>query len=202
MAKYNVYLIDPLNEIQAIVRVATILNDWLDPIAQQAGFEAAFVCFPQYIVQPKGFELLVYICPFATSVVQKMFGADNATARKNGFPDPVSRSEMGITAIRGQTGSEMWAKTSDVDLQAGLIFHEAMHNQLQLGDQMHGMFKPCSLSCASITPPFSPSAPEVQAMVKALKKPAVQWSDGQSLLWSAAQAKANGDPLWNAAISA
>src|SRR6185369_7650321 len=103
MAKYNVYLVDPLNEIQAIVRVATILNNWFDPIAQQAGFDGAYVCFPQYIVQPKGFELLVYICPFATSVVQKMFGADTTKARANGFPDPVTRTEMGITAIRGQT---------------------------------------------------------------------------------------------------
>lgn len=210
MANYNVYIIDPFDEVArsagpgGLVSVATKLNDWFDPIVDLSNtlsktkFDRASVMFPQYVVAPLPQELIVYVCPFSTSVVKNMPGANRAN-----WPDPVTSKHQGVTVIGAVTGSEIWMKFSGVDATASLIFHEAMHNKLQLGNAMHGQLKPCQLSCATINWPVSgPSKPEIEAMAKALTKPVPQWAGGQAMLRDAKARLDQGDPLWNSDISA
>lgn len=211
MANYNVYIIDPFDEVAksggpgGLVSVATKLNGWFDPIVALSNtlsktlkFDRASVMFPQYIVSPQPHELIVYICPFGTSVVQKKPGVTKAN-----WPDPVTSQHQGITEIGAVTGSEVWMKFSGADAIASLIFHESMHNKLQLGNAMHGKLSPCQLSCASINWPNSgPSKPEVDAMAKALTNPVRQWTDGQKILWDAKARSDQGDPFWNSDINA
>lgn len=200
MAAFNTFIIDPFNEIIPIVAVVERLKQLADPIAKKAGFDEASFFFPQYEdVKPLMHEILVYVCPFTTSVVKKMPGADKAN-----FPDATSSPHQGATFIgAGETGSEIWSKFSGVDFYAAMIFHEMMHNKMQLGQSLHAKFNPCGMSCATITVSSSnaPTQKEIDEMATALTKPVQQWRGGLSLLWNAARAKASNDPLWNIPIS-
>ena len=191
MSNYNIYLIDPFNKVP-IVSVADILYQWFNPIAKKAGFSRAYICSPQYVVQPKQHELLIYICPLGTSVVQNMQGA-----QKSSWPHPTTSSTLGVTVFNRITGAEVWAKFHDADAFASLIFHEAMHNKLQLDDRLHRKFNPSRLSSSPITWPTLPSRPEVDAMVAALRNPTPQWPDGQQILRDAATRFNHGDSMWN-----
>jgi hypothetical protein len=120
------------------------------------------------------------------------------------FPDTTGTAHQGVTFIGANaTGSEIWSKFNGVDFFAAMIFHELMHNKLQLGQSLHAKFNPCGMSCASITvsPTNAPTQKEVDEMAGALRKPVQQWTGGLSLLWGAAKNKAGGDDLWNLSIS-
>ena len=194
MADYNIYLIDPFN-IMPITSVGIKLNQWFDPIAKQAGYSRAYVSSPQYIVQPQQHELLIYICPTGTSVVQNMPGTNKST-----WPHPLTSQHQGVTVLGAVTGSEVWARFHDAEAFASLIFHEAMHNKLHLGTQLHSRFNPARLSCSPINWPTSPSIEEINAMASALANPVRQWTDGQRLLRDAAVSKKHGDPRWDSQI--
>jgi len=195
---YNVYIIDPFNKVP-ITAVASTLRDWFDPIAQKAGYARAYVCSAQYVVHAAPHELLIYVCPHGTSVVQKMPGVD-----KSKMPHPLTSQHLGYTGIRGAggvNGSEIWAKFSDADAFASLIFHEAMHNKLQADNTMHSRFKNPNVSGANITWGTPPSAEESAAMAAALGNPVRQWTDGQQILRSAAGRLWGQDPMWDADIT-
>lgn len=195
---FRIWVCDALDEIKSKkVAVASMLETWLRPIAVKAGFPGAQCVFPQYIVNPKPHELLIYICPSNTSVVQKM--------NKGGGKPHMSSQHMGVTFIQTRTGSEVWSKGQSVEGLASLIFHEAMHNKLQLGNNgLHGKFVPqCSLSCASITwfPGIKPTPAEANAMSAALKNSVPQWTDGQAILREARLKRKAQDPLWDIGIN-
>jgi hypothetical protein len=199
MANYNIYIIDPFNEIKQIVAVAEKVNKMFDPIAIKAGFSGTSTMFPQYQnVQPMMHEVMVYVCPFTTSVVKKMYGT-----KASEFPDAAMSPHQGVTHVGAETASEIWCKFSGVDFYAAMIFHEIMHNKMQLGQSLHGKFRSCEMSCASIQVSSSnaPTQEEIDGMAAALPKPVKQWTGGLSMLWSAAQDKANGNDLWSLAIS-
>lgn len=199
MANYCIYIIDPFNEIKQLVAVAQKVNEMFDPIAQKAGFSGTSTMFPQYKnVQPLLHELMVYVCPFSTSVVKKMPGAN-----KLDIPDAAMSPHQGVTVMSGgETGSEIWCKFTGVDFYAAMIFHELMHNKLQLGKALHGKFNPCGMSCASLlVESAKPTQGEIDAMAAALTKPVKQWTDGINMLWNAAEDKNNGNDLWNLAIA-
>ena len=198
MANYCIYIIDPFNEIQQLVRVAEKVNEMFDPIAKKAGFSATSTMFPQYRnINPLMHESMVYVCPFTTSVVKKMDGASSFD-----IPDAAISPHQGVTFISKETGSEIWCKFSGVNFYAAMIFHELMHNKLQLGKSLHGKFKACGMSCETINPETAkPSEEEIDAMAAALAKPVKQWTGGVDMLWNAAQDKANGNDLWNLPIS-
>lgn len=191
MANYNIYLIDPFN-LLPVVSVGMKLNEWFDPIAKRAKFDRAYVCSPQYLVTPEQHELLIYVCPTGKSVVQHTPGANRST-----WPNPLTSPHQGATVCGSVTGSEVWAGRLNPEGLPYLIFHEAMHNKLQLGNSLHSRFSPCHLSCASIRWPTSPSQSEIDAMVAALPNPVRQWTDGQQLLRDAAERKRQGDPMWD-----
>jgi hypothetical protein len=202
MAAYNVFIIDPFNEIKPIVSVCFRLKELFDPIAKQAGYDEASFFFPQYrTVKPDAHEMMIYVCPFTCSVVKRMPGVDQLN-----FPYTSSGSHQGVTWVgQNMTASEIWCNfAGGVDFYAAMIFHELMHNKLQMGQRLHGNFTPCGMSCASITPSASNTATqaEIDAMAKALKNPVTQWTGGQALLWGAADSMAAQDPMWNSSISA
>ncbi len=194
MSIYRLWVVDHIRELRPIQgTIARRLTGWLDPIAKKANFSAGECVFPQYIVNPGVGEMLIHVCPFGTSVVQKMPGAVK--------PNPTA-SHLGMTQqAGGVTGAEVYKKTSDAEGIASIIFHEAMHNKLQLGDAgLHGRFTPCELSCASITWPTSPTSDESDAMAAALRNPVAQWLNGQRILRSAGMRKRKNDPLWDSEI--
>jgi hypothetical protein len=198
MANYCIYLVDPFNEIKQIVSVAQAVNEMFDPIAKKAGFSGVSTMFPQYRnINPLVHEMIVYICPFTTSVVKKM-----PNASKLDIPDATSSPHQGVTVISKETGSEIWCKFSGVKFYAAMIFHELMHNKLQLGKSLHSKFKSCGMSCEVINPETAqPTEAEIDAMAAALTSPVIQWTGGVDMLWNAAEDKNNGNDLWSIAIS-
>lgn len=195
---FRIWVCDALDAIKSKkVAVARLLESWLQPIAVKAKFPGAQCVFPQYIVNPQPHEVLVYVCPANTSVVQKM--------NPGGGKPHMSSQHMGVTFIQGRTGSEIWSKGQSVEGLASLIFHEAMHNKLQLDNAgLHNKFLPqCSLSCASINwfPGIKPSDPEAAAMSAALRNSVPQWTDGQAILRDARLKRKANDPLWDIGIN-
>jgi hypothetical protein len=196
---YRLWICDQLDEIRSrglVVPVVQKLESWFSPIARTAGFNGCECIFAQYIVQPAAHELLVCVCPAHTSVLQHKPGLRKAT-----FPDPTTSPHQGVTDPNAPAGSEIWMKVSSVDAIASLIFHECMHNKLQVGNRLHNMFNPqqdpCHLSCASITWPTAPTATEEAAMAAALGNAVPQWTDGQRILRRARLRRKAGDPLWD-----
>lgn len=198
MSLYRIWICDPLNEVRStgqLVPVARRIESWFAPIAQGAGFTGAQCVFPQYIVKPDPHELLIYVCPSMMSVVQNMPAASSVR-----FPNPRSSPHQGVTIVGPPAGSEIWMKVRTVDAITSLIFHEAMHNKLQLGDALHGRFPRCQLSCRSITWPTSPSGDEARAMTAVLRNNVPQWTEGQHILRRARLARKKGDPAWDVEI--
>ena len=198
MSYVGFYIVDPLQNISMgnISPICEKLSSWLDPIVQKAGFDWVHVCFPQYIVIPKPSDVIVYICSYEHSVVQLAPGA------KGLIPNPSTSSHKGITLIGPPAASEVYLKESNPLSVAALIFHEAMHNQLQTNNSMHGKFPSPILSGAmiDISSEIKPTEAESNAMSEALKKPVNQWTDGQQILWNAAQKRDSGDAVWDSDI--
>lgn len=196
---YNIYIIDPLKEVTEFMAVAKLLSDWFDPIvktAQGTKYDYSFVQFPQYVVSPQPHELIIYVCAYEHSVLQHMPGANSKT-----FPNPATSSHKGVTVNGQPTASEIYVKNSNADLIAALIFHEAMHNKLQMTDaQLHNGFSGCSLSCGMIRAPASPSSAESKAMSAALNNSVPQWADGQEYLRYAASQRTKGDFEWDSRL--
>jgi len=204
MAVYRIWICDPLYEVRKTgnqAKVAKKLNEWFDPIARAATppFDGAQCVFPQYIVTPsnglKPHELLIYVVSAFSTVVKKMPGSSRVA-----FPNPATTRHLGVTVIGNPTGSEIWMKMNSVDAIASLIFHEAMHNKLQVGNALHSRFNRCQLSCASIHWPTSPSPAESAAMSAALRNRVPQWTEGQRILRRARLARKAGDPRWEVEI--
>lgn len=71
-------------------------------------------------------ELLIYFMPFGTTI------ATNGKVEM-GKP-PAGHDGLTNPNLRGGTASEVYAHFADATLLANLMFHEAMHNKLALGN--------------------------------------------------------------------
>lgn len=195
---YRVYIVDPLQCVSRdkIIPVAEILSRWFDPIVAKAGFDCSHVHFPQFVAVPQSHELMVYICEYDQSIVQHAPGA------KGLIEDPSSSPHKGVTLVGPPAASEVYLKDTNPLIVASLIFHELMHNKLQLGNSMHNRFSDPRLSAAMMmaTPDFAPTEQENQAMVSALNKPVPQWAAGQEIVWRAARQREKGDPEFDSEI--
>jgi hypothetical protein len=190
VALYKVYLCDVLDAIGPARRkdVRSHLQDYFNPIAQGGGFpEGALVDYITATPQPATNELLIYFMPFSWSVANQMPGST--------FVSPLGGHD-GLTKFTkgGEAVSEVYANCADTRVLAHLAFHEAMHNKLRLGNDMH---QQKGLASAAVDGAMRPSEDNTKRMKAALKTDRPQWTAGVGIMLNKSRQKASGDPAWN-----
>ena len=134
-------------------------------------------------------ELLIYFMPFGTTI------ATNGKLEM-GKP-PAGHDGLTNPNLRGGTASEVYAHFADTTLLANLMFHEAMHNKLALGNlalHTHGGLAngvPGGMAIEAATP-LTPS--NIQEMARALDANRPQWTAGIQML-VAESSRSDNDPL-------
>jgi hypothetical protein len=186
---YKVYLCDVLDAVGSARRkdVRSHLQDYFNPIAQGGGFpEGALVDYITATPQPASNELLIYFMPFGWSVANQMPGST--------FVNPVGGHD-GLTKFStgGEAVSEVYANSTDTRVLANLAFHEAMHNKLRLGNDMHHQK---GLASAAVDNAMRPTEDNQKRMKAALKIDRPQWVGGVSLMLAKARYKGS-DPAWD-----
>jgi hypothetical protein len=192
MAPYKIYLCDVLDQIAADRRqdVRSHLVEYFKPIARSGGFpEGASVEYVTATPQPAKHELLIYFMPSGWSVANQM---PNST-----FVNPLGGHD-GLTkfsnAKDGEAASEVYVKTSSTRLLANLAFHEAMHNKLRTGNEMHPQK---GLASKEVDENMRPTDDNKKRMAAALRLERPQWIGGVSLMLAKKRQKDQGDPSWN-----
>jgi hypothetical protein len=108
-----------------------------------------------------------------------------------GAPPP---GHDGFTALYSggtSAGSEVYDRFSnDAALIANLMFHEFMHNKLNLGNELHTRN---GLGAATVGPNSQLTAENINEMASALDTKRPQWVDGLALI-SARSAMPDSDP--------
>ena len=128
-------------------------------------------------------ELLVYLMPFGATV------AKNGKLEM-GSPPP---NHDGLTnPMATGVASEVYLHFSDPAIISALMFHEAMHNKLALGND--GLHRRGGLAGSPVgaSTPLTPS--NVQDMAAALDTSRPQWTIGIGLLVAESQ-RSDNDPL-------
>jgi len=128
-------------------------------------------------VTPAPHELLIYLLPMG------------ATVASNGRLEPGNppTNHDGLTkAVGPETASEVYLHFNDMTLIANLMFHEAMHNKLGLGNQaLHsrgGMGNGLPGGTGPITPATSLSQRNIDDMARGLDAVRPQWIGGMRML--------------------
>lgn len=123
-------------------------------------------------------ELLIYLLPTGATVVSKgKVEAGKPPAGHDGLTNP---------NLTGGTGSEVYFHFNDATLIANLMFHEAMHNKLALGNA--GLHPRGGLADGPQggTGPITPTTPltnrNIDDMARALGTSRPQWTAGIQLL--------------------
>ena len=134
-------------------------------------------------------ELLIYFMPFGTTI------ATNGKVEM-GKP-PAGHDGLTNPNLRGGTASEVYAHFADTTLLANLMFHEAMHNKLALGNlalHTHGGLANGIPGGTAIEPttPLTPS--NIREMASALDANRPQWTAGIQML-VAESSRSDNDPL-------
>ncbi len=128
-------------------------------------------------VTPAPHELLIYLLPMG------------ATVASNGRLEPGNppTNHDGLTkAVGRETASEVYLHFNDMTLIANLMFHEAMHNKLGLGNQqLHsrgGMANGLPGGTGPITPATPLSQRNIDDMARGLDAARPQWIGGMRML--------------------
>ncbi len=127
-------------------------------------------------------ELLIYLMPFGATV------ATNGKLEM-GSPPP---DHDGLThPMAGGVASEVYLHFVDPVIIANLMFHEAMHNKLAMGNNMHakGGMAGSPVSPATVLTPGN-----ILDMAKALDTNRPQWTSGIALLIAESK-RSDSDPL-------
>ena len=134
------------------------------------------------VVQPH--ELLVYLLPLGSKMVEaKKIGV--------GAPPPNHDGFTALYAGGASAGSEVYDRFSnDAALIANLMFHECMHNKLNLGNTLHTRN---GLAAATVTAATRLTTENINDMAAALDAPRPQWVDGVGII-SARSAMSDNDP--------
>ncbi len=128
-------------------------------------------------------ELLVYLLPFGSTL------ASNGRLER-GSPPP---NHDGLTnPLAGATASEVYLHFSDTTVLANLIFHEAMHNKLGLGNT--ALHAKGGMAGSPVSPSTQLTPTNIQDMATALEKPRPQWTAGIDLLVAESN-RSDNDPL-------
>ena len=188
----SVFLLDPLVTIGDPTKYRQInlaLQAHFDKVAAQLNpQDKILVAFVPATPTPTTSDILIYFAPVEFSLVASFSGR----AR-----DPLLDDGDGFTSIKPgnppSAASEVYAKTADSDLLAALAFHEAMHNKLTLGNEMH---KRDGLAQAVVSPTTQVSATNAAEMAVAFRKSVAQWPQGVNIGLARRQRRDSGDPLW------
>src|SRR5918993_165998 len=174
---YKVYLCDVLDAVGSARRkdVRSHLQDYFNPIAQGGGFpEGALVDYITATPQPASNELLIYFMPYGWSVANQM--PNSTSVNPLGGHDGLTKFS---NTKDGQAVSEVYAKTTITRVLANLAFHEAMHNKLRLGNDMHQQKGAASKEIDDATRPSEDNKKRMQA---ALKTDRPQWTGGVGIM--------------------
>lgn len=196
---YNVYLMNGLGISAKMNRtdltatqsgsIISTVKGYFDRVvtAHDAGsaktkYGSASVSWVAGAANPQPNELLIYLLPSGATVV---------TAGKLAQGNPPA-GEDGLTNLNvgGATGAEVYLQIADMQVIANLMFHEAMHNKLHLGNGMHSQG---GLASAVVDASTQLTAANINAMAAALDTPRPQWTGGITLLAQAAAVDDN-DP--------
>jgi hypothetical protein len=120
-------------------------------------------------------ELLIYLLPAgATLVTNGKLEQGHPAADHDGFTNP---------NLTGGTGSEVYYHGKGTTVLANLMFHEAMHNKLALGNV--GLHSRGGMGSAVVTPSTELTPRNVADMAAALDVNRPQWTAGMGLLATA-----------------
>ena len=189
----SVFLLDPLVTIGSPTKYVEIIQ-----ILQGHFNKVAAVLKPPDTIQvafipatptPTTSDILIYFAPIEFSIVASFAGK----AR-----DPILDDGDGFTSINPSTrpvsaASEVYTKTLDSKILAALAFHEAMHNKLTIGQDLH---KRDGMAQAVVTPTTEVSALNASQMAAAFRNPVAQWTAGVGIGVARRLRRDAGDPLW------
>ena len=177
---FRVILSDPLvciGKPELYVEIARVAQGFFDQIAKRLPTKDRIVvmCPP---ARPDGItdrDLIVYFTPTEFSVVarltQKIF--DPLAAQHWGF----TGSEPGLSKPGQslQRASEVYPRFLNAAVLGRLVFHECMHNKLQMGNEMHAQG---GMAAASVGPDSKLNEANIASMAAAMHKPVRQWPEG------------------------
>lgn len=127
-------------------------------------------------------EILVYLLPFGYTIAK-------SGKLEAGSPPP---DHDGLTNPLGAgVASEVYLHFSDTDVISNLIFHEAMHNKLAMGNTMHGKG---GMAGSPVGPSTVLTPQNIADMAATLDSKRPQWTAGIQLLVSESQ-RSDNDPL-------
>lgn len=205
---YNVYLYsglgisDPLSRktltTDQMLTINRTLQEYFDKVVKAHDamnirgapkYGSAFVHWLAYYPTVAPHELLIYLLPMgATVATNGKVEAGKPPADHDGLTNP---------NLSGRTASEVYFHFADAKLLANLMFHEAMHNKLNLGNfQLHargGLADGPSGGTGPLMPTTRLSNRNIAEMAAALHTSRPQWTDGIKLL-VAETMRPDGDP--------
>lgn len=193
-----VHLLDPLVTIGNPARYLDIIRNLQEHFNTVALAlrppDKVLVAFTPATPAPTTSDILIYFAPMDFSIVASFAGRkrDPGLDDSDGFTSIKTSTTGGITTK--SAASEVYTKTIDTKVLAALAFHEAMHNKLVIGQEMHngdGMAR------ASVGPETQVSTTNAQQMAAAFRRPVTQFPGGVAVGLAARLRRDSGDPLWN-----
>jgi len=195
----RVILSDPLVSIgrtDVYLAITRMVQGFFDRVsARLPASDRIQVLFPPGGFQATDLDIIVYFTPTDISVV--------ANLTKESI-DPLTKSHWGWTASERpgagaspptlRRASEVYPRMIDADVLAKLAFHEAMHNKLRQGQELHAGG---GLASAGVGSDKSLTDINVAAMAAAMKTPVKQYPEGFEFLRQARLRRDAGDPMWN-----
>lgn len=196
----RVILSDPLVSIgrnDVYLSIMRLLQGFFDRVSQRLpASDRIQVLFPPGGFQAGDRDIIVYFTPTDFSVVARL--------TKESI-DPLTQPHWGLTKSEQPTAggavgaaplkraSEVYPRMIDAEVLARLAFHEAMHNKLRLGNEMHTQGGMASKSVGAETPLTDAN---IAAMAAAMRSPVPQWPEGFEVLRQARIRRDNNDPMW------
>ena len=195
----RIILSDPLVSIgrtDVYMSISRMMQGFFDKVAQRmTPKDKIQVLFPAGGFQATDLDIIVYYTPMDFSVVSRLV---------NEKVDPLRVKHWGWTASERPSGSagnahlkrasEVYAKMIDAEVLAKLAFHEAMHNKLRQGAELHAGG---GLASAGVGSDKSLSDDNIAAMAAAMRTPVKQWPEGFEVLRQARLRRDANDPFWN-----
>lgn len=203
MSAYSVYLTDVFGTLvtttivppphQKYIDIANQLKGYFDPIARGAGFSdgANILWIPAIFNVPDEISLAVHLVPPELQMIAKL---TNAPGPHEPLGHHTGRTYTQRVGRKSHTLSEVYSDGQHNDVIAKVVFHECMHNKLNLSnEQLHPTG---GLASAHVYPSTQLTTKNRDMMIAGLRSPRPQWPDVVPALVMYLNRKISGDPLW------